>query len=93
MNVFMDNSFITTSHLKVKNIDWIFVEISQKTHVREEIDMFLGVDAGVVVEFKVSLTSLTKVWPSQKGRTIWRVQVNIDWENHIKCYTSHSNKK
>jgi len=39
MNVFMDNSFVTTSNLK-------------KTNPRDELSLFLGVDPGVVVEFK-----------------------------------------
>ncbi len=39
MNVFMDNSFVTTSSIK-------------KTNPRDELSLFLGVDPGIVVEFK-----------------------------------------
>ncbi len=46
----MDNSFVTNSFLKVSQKR--STHTHQKTNPKDELSLFLGPDAGVVVEFK-----------------------------------------
>jgi uncharacterized protein (TIGR02231 family) len=64
MNVFMDNTFISSSHIK-------------RTNPKDELSLFLGVDGGIVVQFKEETFNETKGFVSKSKTTHYKHIINI----------------